>query len=83
MDVDDNIFFTSAGNDNPVERPAGEVPLETLAEGSNRRRRTTKSRTQDQQTNQNLSRIITQAADEKPHHREKVLRSLQTFTRAM
>ena len=57
--------------------------METLAEGSNRRRRTTKSRTQDRQTNQNLSRIITQAADEKPHHREKVLRSLQTFTRAM
>ncbi|KAI9616319.1 hypothetical protein KEM48_005235 [Puccinia striiformis f. sp. tritici PST-130] len=27
--------------------------------------------------------IITQAADQKPHHREKVLRSIQTFTRAM
>ena len=23
MDVDDDIFFTSAGDDNPVERPAG------------------------------------------------------------
>ena len=60
-----------------------EVPLETLAEGSNRRRTTAKNRTQQRQTAQNLSNIITQAADEKPHHRERVLRSLQTFTRAM
>ncbi|KNE88392.1 hypothetical protein PSTG_18208 [Puccinia striiformis f. sp. tritici PST-78] len=60
-----------------------EVPLATLAEGSNRRRTTAKNRTQQRETDQNLSRIITQAADEKPHHRDKVLRSLQTFTRAM
>ncbi|OAV92206.1 hypothetical protein PTTG_03280 [Puccinia triticina 1-1 BBBD Race 1] len=82
MDVDE-FLFTSTGDNTPEERPAGEVPLETLAEGSNRRRRTIKSRTQDRQTNQNLSRIITQAADKKPHHRDKVIRSLQTFTRAM
>ncbi|OAV87420.1 hypothetical protein PTTG_03317 [Puccinia triticina 1-1 BBBD Race 1] len=60
-----------------------EVPLEKLADGSSRRRRTAKSHTQERQTNENLSRMITRAADDKPHHREKVLRSLQTFARAM
>ncbi|KAA1069389.1 hypothetical protein PGT21_000213 [Puccinia graminis f. sp. tritici] len=80
----DDIFFTDeASDDDHTERRAGEVPLETLAEGSNRRRTTAKNRTQQRQTAQNLSKIITQATDEKPHHREKVLRSLQTFTRAM
>ncbi|POW09063.1 hypothetical protein PSHT_09314, partial [Puccinia striiformis] len=80
----DGFFFTDEANDGDhTERPAGEVPLATLAEGSKRRRTTAKNRTQQRQTGQNLSSIITQAADEKPHHREKVLRSLQTFTRAM
>ncbi|KAA1073830.1 hypothetical protein PGTUg99_000786 [Puccinia graminis f. sp. tritici] len=80
----DDIFFTDeASDDDHTERRAGEVPLETLAEGSNRRRTTAKNHTQQRQTAQNLSKIITQATDEKPHHREKVLRSLQTFTRAM
>ncbi|KAI9629093.1 hypothetical protein KEM48_011164 [Puccinia striiformis f. sp. tritici PST-130] len=83
MDEND-FFFTDGANDGDhTERPAGEVPLATLAEGSNRRRTTAKNRTQQRETDQNLSRIITQAADEKPHHRDKVLRSLQTFTRAM
>ncbi|KAI9616262.1 hypothetical protein KEM48_005263 [Puccinia striiformis f. sp. tritici PST-130] len=80
----DDFFFTDEANDGDhTERPAGEVPLATLAEGSNRRRTTAKNRTQQRQTDQNLSSIITQAADQKPHHREKVLRSIQTFTRAM
>ncbi|KAI7933997.1 hypothetical protein MJO28_017330 [Puccinia striiformis f. sp. tritici] len=80
----DDFFFTDEANDGDhTERPAGEVPLATLAEGSNRRRTTAKNRTQQRQTDQNLSSIITQAADQKPHHREKVLRSIQTFTQAM
>ncbi|KAI9620192.1 hypothetical protein H4Q26_013759 [Puccinia striiformis f. sp. tritici PST-130] len=83
MDTDDFFFTDEANNGDHAERPAGEVPLATLAEGSNRRRTTAKSRTQQRRTDQDVSKIITQAAEEKPHHRDKVLRSLQTFTRAM
>ncbi|KAI9608605.1 hypothetical protein H4Q26_004790 [Puccinia striiformis f. sp. tritici PST-130] len=79
----DNFFFTDEANDGDHTERRLEVPLATLAEGSNRRRTTAKNRTQQRQTDQNLSSIITQAADQKPHHREKVLRSIQTFTRAM
>ena len=60
-----------------------DVPLETLADGSQRRRKIAKDRAQDRQTGQTLARIVTQAAEDKPHHREKTLRSLQTFTKAM
>ncbi|POV96521.1 hypothetical protein PSTT_15603 [Puccinia striiformis] len=83
MDTDDFFFTDEANNGDHAERPAGEVPLATLAEGSNRRRTTAKNRTQQRRTDQDVSKIITQAAEEKPHHRDKVLRSLQTFTRAM
>ncbi|POW01071.1 hypothetical protein PSHT_12685 [Puccinia striiformis] len=42
MDTDDFFFTDEANNGDHAERPAGEVPLATLAEGSNRRRTTAK-----------------------------------------
>jgi len=54
-----------------------------LAEGSDRRRRSAKNRTQERRTDQTVSKIISQASEDKPHHREKVMRSLQAFTRSM
>ncbi|KNF02430.1 hypothetical protein PSTG_04336 [Puccinia striiformis f. sp. tritici PST-78] len=98
MDVDD-FFFTDGANDGDrTERLAGGdwlffsnypgvlndlTPIGLLQCYLFRGPTTAKNRTQQRETDQNLSRIITQAADEKPHHRDKVLRSLQTFTRAM
>ncbi|KNZ48598.1 uncharacterized protein VP01_5546g1, partial [Puccinia sorghi] len=60
-----------------------DVPLETLAEGSQLQQKIAKDCAQDRQTGQTLSNIVTQAAEDKPHHREKTLQSLQTFTKAM
>ncbi|KNZ53029.1 uncharacterized protein VP01_3367g6 [Puccinia sorghi] len=83
MDFDDDFFSENGGEATQVERAAGDVPLETLAEGSNRRRTSVKNRTQERRTKKKLSRIISQASMEKPHHRDKVMHSLKTFTRAI
>ncbi|KNZ49034.1 uncharacterized protein VP01_524g5 [Puccinia sorghi] len=50
-----------------------------LAEGSNRRQNCFMKGTEERRTDQKLSRIISQASNQKP----QVMRSLQTFTRAI
>ncbi|KNZ48599.1 uncharacterized protein VP01_5546g2, partial [Puccinia sorghi] len=82
-EIDDEFFLGEVANTTPADRPTRDVPLETLAEGSQLQQKIAKDCAQDRQTGQTLSNIVTQAAEDKPHHREKTLQSLQTFTKAM
>ncbi|KNZ45239.1 uncharacterized protein VP01_8344g1, partial [Puccinia sorghi] len=83
MDIDDEFFLGEVADTTPADKPTGDIPLETLAEGSQRRQKIAKDRAQDRQTGQTLSKIVTQAAEDKPHHHKKTLGSLQNFTKAM